>query len=177
MHFIRYEVLYAYVLDRLQFWAALAAADEQDLLERLLQNGGENRAAERKKQTAELRKAEKRKNTINELFVKMYEDWSSGRITESNFNLLSERYQAEQAELDDKIAVLKAAMESADQSAEDAGKWVQLIRQYTEITELDAPLLNTLIEKILVHEGKKGADGVREQEVEIFYRFVGKIDP
>ena len=68
-------------------------------------------------------------------------------------------------------------MESADQSAEDAGKWVQLIRQYTEITELDASLLNTLIEKILVHEGKKGADGVREQEVEIFYRFVGKIDP
>ena len=54
---------------------------------------------------------------------------------------------------------------------------MQLIRQYTEITELDAPLLNTLIEKILVHEGKKGADGVREQEVEIFYRFVGKIDP
>ena len=177
MHFIRYEVLYAYVLDRLQFWAALAAADEQDLLERLLQSGGENRAAERKKQTAELRKAEKRKNTINELFVKMYEDWSSGRITESNFNLLSERYQTEQAELDDKIAALKAAMESADQSAEDAGKWVKLIRQYSEITELDAPLLNTLIEKILVHEGEKGADGAREQEVEIFYRFVGKIDP
>ena len=177
MHFIRYEVLYAYVLDRLQFWAALAVADEQDLLERLLQSDGENRAAERKKQAAELRKAEKRKNTINELFVKMYEDWSSGCITESNFNLLSERYQTEQAELDDKIAALKAAMESADQSAEDAGKWMQLIRQYTEITELDAPLLNTLIEKILVHEGKKGADGVREQEVEIFYRFVGKIDP
>ena len=176
MHYISYNTLYAYVLDRLQFWAALAAADERKLLERLLQSGGENRAAERKKQAAELRKAEKRRNTVNELFVKMYEDWSAGRITESNFNLLSERYQAEQAELDDKIAMLKAALENADQSAEDAGKWVKLIQQYKEITELDAPLLNTLIEKILVHEGKKGPDGIREQEVEIFYRFVGKID-
>jgi len=110
------------------------------------------------------------------LFVKMYEDWSAGRITESNFNLLSERYQAEQAELDAKITALKAAMESEKQSAEDAGKWVKLIRQYSEITELDAPLLNTLIEKILIHEGVKGPDGVREQEVEIFYRFIGKID-
>ena len=90
--------------------------------------------------------------------------------------MLSERYQTEQTQLDARIAALKSAMEQADQSAEDAGKWVKLIRQYSEITELDAPLLNTLIEKILIHEGTKGPDGVREQEVEIFYRFVGKID-
>ena len=90
--------------------------------------------------------------------------------------MLSERYQAEQAELDNRIAALKSVMENADQSAEDAGKWVKLIRQYSDITELDASLLNTLIEKILVHEGIKGPDGIREQEVEIFYRFVGKID-
>ena len=176
MHFISYNTLYAYVLDRLQFWSALAAGDEQQLLERLLQGGGQNRASEKKKQTAELRKAEKRKNTVNGLFVKMYEDWSAGRISESNFNMLSERYQAEQAELDEKIAALKSAMESADQSAEDAEKWVKLIRQYNDITELDAPLLNTLIEKIEIHEATKGPDGVREQEVEIYYRFVGKID-
>lgn len=67
-------------------------------------------------------------------------------------------------------------MESADQSAEDAGKWVKLIRQYNDITELDAPLLNTLIEKIEIHKATKSPDGVREQEVEIYYRFVGKID-
>lgn len=176
MHFIRYEVLYAYVLDRLQFWAALASTNEQKLLERLLQNGGHNRAAERKKQAAELRKAEKRKSAVTDLFVKIYEDWSAGRITESNFNLLSERYQGEQVELDSKISALKATMESAEQSVEDAEKWISLIRQYSEITELDAPLLNTLIEKIVVHEGTKDADGVREQEVEIYYRFVGKID-
>lgn len=106
----------------------------------------------------------------------MYEDWSAGRITEGNFNLLSERYQAEQAELDEKIVSIGAAIENDKQSAEDAEKWVKLIRQYSEITELDAPLLNTLIEKILVHEGKRGLDGIREQEVEIFYRFAGKID-
>ncbi|MDN0060684.1 DUF4368 domain-containing protein [Mediterraneibacter glycyrrhizinilyticus] len=32
------------------------------------------------------------------------------------------------------------------------------------------------IEKIVVHEAVKGEDGSREQEVEIFYRFIGKID-
>ena len=42
--------------------------------------------------------------------------------------------------------------------------------------KLTAELLNTLIEKITVHEAVKGEDGSREQEVEIYYRFIGKID-
>lgn len=35
---------------------------------------------------------------------------------------------------------------------------------------------STLIEKILVHEATKDADGNCTQEIEIIYRFVGKID-
>lgn len=42
--------------------------------------------------------------------------------------------------------------------------------------ELTAEFLNTLIEKITVNEAVKGEDGSREQEVEIYYRFIGKID-
>ena len=34
----------------------------------------------------------------------------------------------------------------------------------------------TIIEKVTVHEAVKGEDGSREQEVEIYYRFIGKID-
>ena len=63
-----------------------------------------------------------------------------------------------------------------DRSTADAEKWVKLIRQYTDPTELTVELLNTLIEKILIHEAVKHPHGTREQEVEIFYRFVGKID-
>ena len=55
-------------------------------------------------------------------------------------------------------------------------KWIALIKQYTEPKELTASMLNSLIEKIVVHEAVKTEDGMREQEVEIFYRFIGKID-
>ena len=48
------------------------------------------------------------------------------------------------------------------------------MKQYVNPTELTAELLNTLIEKILVHEAVKSEDGSREQEVEIFYRFIGE---
>ena len=176
MHYIRYDVLYAYVLSRLQYWSQQAQQDEDKLLKRLLNASDKERSSAREKQASELKKAEKRKAEVDGLFAKMYEDWAAGRITEYNFNMLSEKYQGEQKELDEKIQQLHEAMEAAAQTAVDAEKWVELMRQYVNPTELTAELLNTLIEKIFVHEAVKGEDGSREQEVEIFYRFIGKID-
>ncbi len=140
MHYIRYDVLYAYVLARLQYWSMMIQKDEDKLLKRLLNASDRERNSAKKKQAAELKKAEKRKAEVDGLFAKMYEDWSAGRITEYNFNMLSEKYQNEQKELETKIRQLHETMEAAVQKA------------------------------------VKGEDGSREQEVEIFYRFIGKID-
>ena len=41
------------------------------------------------------------------------------------------------------------AMETAAQTAVDAEKWIGLMKQYVNPTELTAELLNTLIEKSL----------------------------
>ncbi len=94
MHYIRYDVLYAYVLSRLQYWSALVQHDEEQLLKRLLNANDKGQAAARKKQAAELKKAEKRKAEVDTLFARMYEDWAAGRITEYNFNMLSGKYQS-----------------------------------------------------------------------------------
>ena len=176
MHYIRYDVLYAYILARLQYWSVLVQKDEDKLLKRLLNASDRERNSAKKKQAAELKKAEKRKAEVDGLFAKMYEDWSAGRITEYNFNMLSEKYQNEQKELETKIRQLHETMEAAVQTAADAEKWIALMKQYVNPVELTAELLNTLIEKITVHEAVKGEDGSREQEVEIYYRFIGKID-
>ena len=176
MHYIRYDVLYAYVLSRLQYWSGLVQHDEERLLKRLLNANDKGQAAARKKQAAELNKAEKRKAEVDTLFARMYEDWAAGRITEYNFSMLSGKYQSEQAELDTKIEQLQSAIATESQNAADAEKWIALMKECVNPTELTAELLNTLIEKIVVHEAVKGEDGSREQEVEIFYRFIGKIE-
>ena len=149
---------------------------EDELLKRLLNASDKERSSARKRQENELKKAEKRKAEVDALFAKMYEDWSVERITEYNFNMLSQKYQTEQRELDAKIEQLREAAEAAAQTAIDAEKWISLLKQYVTPTELTAEYLNALIEKILVHEAIKGEDGKREQEVEIFYRFIGKIE-
>ena len=176
MHYIRYDVLYTYVLARIQYWSYQAQMDEERLLQRLLKNGDRQRAASQKKQTAELDKAEKRKAELDRLFARMYEDWATGRITEYNFNMLSQKYQTEQQELAQKVEALQTALAAQQQSAADAEKWVRLVKQYTNPTELTAELLNALIEKILVHEAVKNPDGTKDQEIEIYYRFIGKVE-
>ena len=176
MHYIREDVLCAYVLSRLQYWSQQAQQNEEKLLKHLMGATDRERNAAKKKQAAELRKPEKRKAEIDSLFMKMYEDWSARRITEYNFNMLSEKYQMEQQEMDAKIQQLRSSIEADQQSVQDAEKWIELIRRYTNITELSADLLNALIEKVVVHEATKNADGSRVQEVEIYYRFIGKIE-
>ncbi|MBR4944877.1 MAG: DUF4368 domain-containing protein, partial [Peptococcaceae bacterium] len=67
-------------------------------------------------------------------------------------------------------------MAESKQSMEDAKKWIKIVKQYSEPTELTAELLNNMIDKIVVHEAIKYENGFREQKIDIYYRFVGKID-
>ena len=121
-HYIRYDTLYTYILARLQDWISQAHTDEKELLNRLLKTSDKEAAKAYKKQSAELAKAEKRKAEVDRLFTKMYEDWTSGRITEYNFKMLSQKYQAEQQDLVEKINRLKTELATEKQTAADAEK-------------------------------------------------------
>ena len=49
MHYIRYDVLYAYVLARLQYWSMQVQKDEDKLLKRLLNASDRERNSAKKK--------------------------------------------------------------------------------------------------------------------------------
>lgn len=176
MHYIRYDVLYAYVLSRLQYWFGEVQQNENQLLQRLLKSGDNERSLTKKKITAELKKAQKRQAEIDILFCRMYEDRVAGKITEQNFSMLSDKYQTEQEELAQTVDFLQKQLAQDAQETADAEKWISLIKQYAYPAELTAELLNAFIEKILVHEAVKDENGNRVQEVEIYYRFIGKIE-
>ena len=91
-------------------------------------------------------------------------------------SMLSAKYQEEQNALDGKIDLLNGQISENSERYSNIETWVKLIKQYASPTKLDSILLNALVEKITVHEAVKHEDGSREQEVEIFYKFVGKID-
>ena len=176
MHYIRYDTLYEYVLSRIQYWASVANNDENTLLEKLVKSSDKNLAASRKRAVSDLKKAEKRLKELDSMFTKLYEDRVADKINERNFNMLTVKYQQEQDELKEQIDSLNRVLKEEKEDVSNKEKWITLIKQYTDPKKLTAPMLNSLIEKIVVHEAVKADDGMKEQEVEIFYRFIGKID-
>ncbi len=58
--------------------------------------------------------------------------------------------------------------------ARSAKEFADLVERYTNITEVTAELLHTLVEKIVVHE-KEVVDGQIIMRVDIHYRFIGKV--
>lgn len=175
-HYIRYDVLYPYVLSRLQYWTKLAQEDEDALLRRLLKAEEKEQVKAGKNAKATLKKAERRLEELDRLYMKLYEDHANGKIPDRNFNMMSANWQKEQAELESQISELSGKVEAEKENASNARKWVELMKQYTDLQELTAPLLNALISRIVVHHPQKAENGTMEQEIEIFYRFVGKID-
>ena len=53
--------------------------------------------------------------------------------------------------------------------------FVELIKRYADIDELTQALLNTLIDRIEVHEPEE-INGEFVQKIDVFYKFVGIID-
>ena len=176
IHYIRYNVLYDCVLSRLQYWFKEVQKDESRILQQILKSSDSERSLARKKAASELKKARKRQAELDTLFSRMYEDRVTGTITERNFSMLSDKYQKEQETLAQTIEALQQQLAQETQETADAEKWIALIKQYASPTELTSELLNALIEKILVHEAVNDENGNRVQEVEIYYRFIGKID-
>lgn len=175
IHYIRYDMLYEYVLSRIRYWANEAKKDEDKLLSFLIKDENKNFASSKQKAMLDIKNSEKRLKELDTLFVNLYEDKMKGKINNRNFNMLTVKYQQEQDELNELIETLSAKFQEEKEDISNKKKWITLIKQYTEPQELTAPLLNALIEKILIHKSIETEDG-KKQEIEIFYRFIGKID-
>ena len=70
MHYIRYDVLYQAVLERLQYWAKAVQQDEEKVLNKIQKVGNAERIREKKKKASALKKAENRQNEIEPFICK-----------------------------------------------------------------------------------------------------------
>jgi DNA invertase Pin-like site-specific DNA recombinase len=174
-HTIEARDLYNAVLADINYFAHLALCNpsaERDIQKKLCSlKTDEAKAYER-----EMRKLTKRLNEIDKLFTALYEDKVMERITERNFSILSEKYEKEQTTADTRIAEINAELTAKGISDKNATDFILLIKEYQGITELTAATVNALIDKITISERKENEDGIVEQRITIFYKFVGSLN-
>ena len=113
------------------------------------------------------------KSTLD-MFLNLYTDKSKGIISEQRFLKLTDAMEQEQNSNKARLSELNLLLHQSDEQESDVHAFIEEIRKYAAIKELDEVVLNRLIKKIMIGEVQK-VDGQKIQEVKIIYNFVGEI--
>ena len=173
-HKIEARDLYNLVLKDIQDLAAMALKDADVFYQRLSSRMERRYMADASEMQKEYDRLEARNQEIDSMFMSLYTDKAKGILTEQRFLKLTATLEQEQEANQKRLQELMLVMCRADEQESDVRTFVQEIRKYATIQELDEAVLNRLISKILVGEVRK-VDGQKCQEVKIVYNFVGEI--
>ena len=173
-HYIHLEELNEVVLEDIRRHASLSAADKKQYAKRLMSLSEQERDGERSSWKKEAERCANRLAELDVLVQKLYEDNVFGRIPAERYATLSETYEAEAAKLRERKMELRNMMDAYGKRSRNAEEFAALVAQYADIPCLTEELLNTLVEKIFVHE-KEVIDGKTFMRVEIYYRFIGNV--
>lgn len=174
LHNTSYKALKALILNDIRHYAKLAMEQPDELIKSLTDAENKHRQEAQKQAKRDYSKGTRRLAELENLLKKLFEENVAGRINDENYQTLLNSYQAEQKELKLLTEELSKKLSAFSEETENSRKFVDLIAKYADLQELDAPIVNELCEKILVHQAQK-IDGRRVQKIEIFYRFIGKI--
>ena len=153
-HYIRAVVLEQFVLQNLQRVVAYAQDDEDEFVQRVMEN---KTVAQRCEQERAKKKQERRINELDAIIQRLYEDRVAGALSVERFAKLSEGYEKEQEELKQSAEELREMVVSAEAQAVNVQSFLKIVKKYTEPTELTPALLREFVEKIVVHAPDKSS--------------------
>ena len=175
-HFIRTDALTEGVTENLRRLTAYAAEHGDKMMDILTAQADAGTQKKNADKRRELDAANRRIAELSSIFKRLYEDSVSGRITDERFMELSADYEKEQKDLKTRAAEIERDLEQVHDSVVNANKFMEIIRKNMGFEKLTHALLLEFIDRIVVHEAAPGEDGRRRQEIDIYYRFVGKVD-
>jgi hypothetical protein len=173
-HYIRFIPLCNLVLREIQAIAAAAKEHENELRNFVRKLRADNLEENSKKERRELERLQRRIGELDIIIKKMLEQNAMGGISDERFATLSGEYDSEQKTLAMQADALKSKLQKQKNDTADIAEFLPLIRKYTDVEKLTAPLLHELIDRIVVFNGV-GTGKKRTQRVEIYFKFVGLL--
>lgn len=174
-HYITFDTIYELVLIDIQrnlFQYRKNTDKFKSILSRKYQSDSQKQAEQI---TLEYEQKQKRCEELDKIISRLYEDNVLGRIGDERYESMSQSYELEQVEIKKALPILKSKIDELKRQSDCADNFINVIKKYTIIDKLDAAILNELIDKILVHHKEQAEDGRTFQQIEIYYRFVGKL--
>ena len=173
-HYINKKVLIEAVLSDIRKYANMAVDDMEKLALRMAAQNDSTEERQIQALSRDMESAKTRSAELDNIIEQLYEDKVAGALTAVRFRKLAEKYEAEQSYLEKHYGALKSEIERLKTAKRDISAWLELIKNYADIRELDRIVLGELVEKITVGEAQL-IDGMKHMEITIYYRFVGPI--
>lgn len=174
-HYITFDTIYELVLIDIQrnlFQYRKNTDKFKSILSRKYQSDSQKQAEQI---TLEYEQKQKRCEELDKIISRLYEDNVLGRIGDERYESMSQSYELERVEIKKALPILKSKIDELKRQSDCADNFINVIKKYTIIDKLDAAILNELIDKIVVHHKEQAEDGRTFQQIEIYYRFVGKL--
>lgn len=89
--------------------------------------------------------------------------------------MLSDGYNAEQRTIADQIPILQKQIEDLKASSTNVERFVTISNKYTDLQDLTPEILRTFVDKIVIHERTEKWAKTAEQQIDIYFRYVGCI--
>lgn len=175
VHFIRDVVLEKIVFEAISSLAEFVKCHESVFLYMLAKKTNAMRQKEHKRLEQAVEQGTKRIAEIDRLIEKVFEQNASGILSDERFSKMLQSYEKEQKALTQEVADSRQTLEEAKQKATDLRLLLRTLREMTEINELTPTLVNSLIERIEVHNNDKSS-GHCYVKVDIYFTAVGMID-
>ena len=173
-HFIRAVVLEELVWMHMKaviFYVTRYEKHFRTVMEQRLRMSSEEAIRGYKTQFAQ---AERRLAELDRLFIRIYEDNVSGRITDERFSMMSRTYEDEQTQLKVEIQSLQQEIEVQERQIENLEQFIQRVHKYEDLQELTPYALRELVKAIYIEAPDKSS-GKRRQNIRISYDLVGFI--
>lgn len=171
-HYIREKVVEQIVLESMQRILLNVQVFEKEFARKQMDCYTEDKKKLLAAKRRELRKAKKRMAEIDTLIQKIYEDNASGKLSDERYATLSRSYEEEQKTLKAAVPEMQAYLETETDKTESLQRFIQKVKQITELKALTPELIHEFVDKIVVY-APRYLDGKRVQLLDIYYSGVG----
>lgn len=173
-HYIRVDFLEQVVLGEIKRLTKYAVHYEDEFLQAVMGSTQKTAESEHKRKQKELAAMQARDSELDVLFERIYEDNLSGKLSDERFAKMSQRYEAEQAELAEKMRTLRKEIEKLNSESVSTDMFLSTVRKYTRAKKLTPRMLNELIQRVEVHQAER-IDGEWVQKLTIYYNCIGAL--
>ena len=154
------------------FW--FAQCYEELFVKQLQEKSVQETKKELTRKKRELEKTEKRISELDTLFMRIYEDNVSGKLSDDRFAQMSRMYEDEQNEKKALAETLRAELDKDKEQNDGIEKFISKVKAITDIQELTPEIVREFISRIDVYAPYR-KDKRRHQNIDIYYHGIGYV--